>query len=124
MASPFPTTSPHAMFTPQAPLHAAALPAASPGAMLSGLVVSAEAQALIRRPKVLALTGWCKSTLANRVNAREFPAPVSTGDRTVAWVQAEVTAWVAARIRERDARLEKQQASQSQNAQDKRGAGA
>lgn len=124
MASPFLTSSPHAMLTSQAPLHATASPTASGhDTMCSSLIVSVEAQALMRRPKVLALTGWSKSTLANRVNAREFPAPVSTGDRTVAWVEAEVAAWVTARIHERDARIEKQKTF-DQNTQGMRGAHA
>ena len=96
---------------------------ASQHVMSSGLVVTDATLALMRRPKVLALTGWSKSTLANRVADGNFPAPVSSGPRTVAWVEAEVAAWVTARIQERDARLEKQQTC-DQNAQGTRGAQA
>ncbi|WP_432727545.1 helix-turn-helix transcriptional regulator [Variovorax sp. W6] len=87
------------------------------------LVIAAKSLALMRRPKVLALTGWSKSTLANRVDAGDFPAPVPTGPRTVAWVEAEVAAWLEARISERNARLEKQKAF-DQNTQSMRGAQA
>ncbi|NDZ12703.1 AlpA family transcriptional regulator [Variovorax sp. WS11] len=61
---------------------------------------------LIRRPAVIALTGWSRSTLFNRIKAGEFPAPVPTGPRTVAWVETEVAAYLAARVKERDARLQ------------------
>lgn len=98
-------------------------PLASQHVMSSGLVVPLAALALMRRPKVLALTGWSKSTLANRVADNEFPAPVPTGPRTVAWVEAEVIAWVEARINERNARLEKQKVF-DQNTQGMRGAHA
>ena len=75
--------------------------------------MSNETLSLIRRPKVIALTGWSRSTLENRVKAGQFPAPVPTGPRTVGWVEAEVTAYLAARISERDARVQRQASTQN-----------
>lgn len=112
------TTAP---FEPQP--HTTTPPTASRNEQLMDLVLKAKSLALMRRPKVLALTGWSKSTLANRVADNEFPSPVPTGPRTVAWVEAEVFAWIEARIVERDTRLEKQKAF-GQNTQGVRGAHA
>ncbi|WP_260590431.1 helix-turn-helix transcriptional regulator [Variovorax sp. DXTD-1] len=143
MALPYPTTSPHAMSSPQTllqamspaqdlqhamqspqpPLRPVPPPMASRDERVMDLVLEAKSLALMRRPKVLALTGWSKSTLANRVDAGDFPAPVPSGPRTVGWVEAEVIAWLEARIRERDARIEKQKAF-DQNTQGMRGAHA
>lgn len=139
MAPPLPPTSPHALSSSQvllralspaqalphntAPFEACPHPTASRDERAVDLVIAAKSLALMRRPKVLALTGWSKSTLANRVDAGDFPAPVPTGPRTVAWVEAEVAAWLEARISERNARLEKQKAF-DQNTQSMRGAQA
>lgn len=71
---------------------------------------------LIRRPAVLSRTGWSRGTLHNRVKAGEFPAPVPTGPRTIAWVEAEVDAYMAACVAERDARVQRQGAIGGQRA--------
>ena len=41
------------------------------------------------------------ATLARRVAAGAFPRPVRIGKRRVAWVQSEVSDWLAARAEER-----------------------
>src|SRR5215471_6988633 len=41
------------------------------------------------------------ATLARRVAAGAFPRPVRIGKRRVAWVQSEVSDWLAARMEER-----------------------
>ena len=143
MALPLPQTPPHALSSSQVLLralspvpalqhtaahfepqpHTTTPPTASRNEQLMDLVLKAKSLALMRRPKVLALTGWSKSTLANRVADNEFPSPIPTGPRTVAWVEAEVFAWIEARIGERNARLEKQKAF-GENAQGTRGAHA
>jgi prophage regulatory protein len=38
------------------------------------------------------------------IRAHKFPAPVKIGDNTNAWVESEIDAWIAARIRDRDAK--------------------
>lgn len=55
---------------------------------------------LLRKPAVLAMTGLSESSLAR---ARDFPAPVRLGPRQVAWVRAEVQAWIMRRLAARDA---------------------
>lgn len=47
-------------------------------------------------------TGLARSTIYKYVKQGIFPAPVSLGGRAVAWVEGEIAAWIAAKIRERD----------------------
>jgi len=56
----------------------------------------------MRMNDVKAATGLARSTIYKYAKQGVFPAPVSLGGRAVAWVESEVTAWIAARIRERD----------------------
>lgn len=58
---------------------------------------------LLRLPDVEAATGMRRSTVYDAVRAGKFPRPVPLGSRTVAWPEAEVAAWIAARIAARDA---------------------
>ncbi|HEX5277478.1 MAG TPA: AlpA family transcriptional regulator [Fluviicoccus sp.] len=53
---------------------------------------------LIKRPEVQHKTGLSRTGIYDRVRRGEFPAPVSLGGAAVAWVEAEVDAWVNARI--------------------------
>jgi len=55
-----------------------------------------------RKPAVLKRCGFSNSTLYELISAGEFPRPVRIGARAVGWVSAEVDAWLAARIAERD----------------------
>jgi prophage regulatory protein len=41
------------------------------------------------------------ATLARRVTAGAFPRPIRIGKRRVAWVQSEISDWLAARMEER-----------------------
>ena len=53
---------------------------------------------LIRRPKVESKVGLGRSSIYERIARGEFPAPVSLGRRSVAWIESEIDAWIAARI--------------------------
>ncbi len=53
---------------------------------------------LIKLPEVQHKTALSRTGIYDRVRAGEFPAPVSLGGSAVAWVEAEVTAWIQARI--------------------------
>ena len=53
---------------------------------------------LIRRPAVEGMTGLSRSSLYDKIRRGEFPAPVSLGASAVAWIEAEVNAWIQARI--------------------------
>ncbi len=58
---------------------------------------------LIRRREVERRTGHGRSTLYDWVASGRFPRPVRTGPRSVAWIEAEVSDWIAARAGERGA---------------------
>ena len=56
---------------------------------------------VLRLPAVKARTGLSRSTIYLRVSQGVFPAPVSLGGRAVGWIEAEVNAWLTARIEKR-----------------------
>lgn len=49
---------------------------------------------LIRLPEVLARTGLCRQTIWRMECDGQFPPRRRIGARAVAWVEAEVDAWV------------------------------
>jgi prophage regulatory protein len=53
---------------------------------------------IIRRPDVLANTGFSKSTLYNRIKNGVFPPPISLGSRAVGFVQSECDAVINSMI--------------------------
>ena len=58
--------------------------------------------AILRLPGVKGKTGLSRSSIYDKVQRSEFPAPVKIGERAVGWVEDEIDAWVKARIVERD----------------------
>ena len=56
----------------------------------------------LRLNDVKALTGLGRSTIYKYVKLGIFPDTVKLGGRSIAWVEAEVLAWIAERIRARD----------------------
>jgi len=60
------------------------------------------ANTILRLPDVKQKTGQSRSTIYDKVQRGEFPAPVKIGERAVGWVEAEVDAWVRDRIKARD----------------------
>jgi prophage regulatory protein len=60
---------------------------------------------LMRRKQVEAATGLPRSTLFALVAEGKFPKPVKLGPKSIAWLDEEVGAWIAARIAERDAKV-------------------
>lgn len=57
---------------------------------------------VIRLKEVIDTTGLARSTIYKLISEREFPKPISLGDRCVGWVEGEVHAWILDRIKERD----------------------
>lgn len=57
---------------------------------------------LIDLREVMRMVGLAKSAVYARIAAGAFPAPARLGPRCVRWVEAEVIAWISARIAERD----------------------
>lgn len=64
---------------------------------------TAQPRRLLRMPQVSERTGQGPSSIYEAIAAGKFPKPVKLGRRTSAWVEAEVDAWIAERIAERDA---------------------
>lgn len=60
------------------------------------------ANTILRLPDVKQKTGQSRSTIYDKVQRGEFPAPVKIGERAVGWVEGEVDAWVRDRIKARD----------------------
>ncbi len=56
---------------------------------------------MLRFPTVKARTGLSRSTIYLRISRGTFPASVSLGGRAVGWIEAEVHAWLTARIAQR-----------------------
>lgn len=59
-----------------------------------------EAPALLRRKQVEARTGLSRSSIYAGIAAGTFPKPCPLSDtgRSVAWLESEISAWVAARV--------------------------
>ena len=56
------------------------------------------APTILRRNQVEARTGLARSTIYQHVRAGTFPKPISLGAKSVGWIEAEVNAWLEARI--------------------------
>ncbi len=59
---------------------------------------SKETLSLLRLPDVIARTGLSRSSIYQRIQEGGFPRQVPLGPQSVAWVEAEVEEWIAARI--------------------------
>ncbi|MEZ8105208.1 MULTISPECIES: AlpA family transcriptional regulator [Vibrio] len=57
---------------------------------------------LIKLKEVMSLTSLARATIYKYMGEGQFPKAVSSGCRSVAWVEEEVTDWVLERIGERD----------------------
>ena len=62
------------------------------------LPVPAQQERFIRLPEVMHLCGLSRSTIYDLISRDAFPQQISLGGKNVAWVQSEVSAWMAERI--------------------------
>ena len=53
---------------------------------------------LLRLAQVKEQTGLCRSAIYAEMSAGRFPRSITLGQRTVAWIESEVEAWVSERI--------------------------
>ncbi|HBE9117904.1 TPA: AlpA family transcriptional regulator [Citrobacter braakii] len=56
----------------------------------------------LRLPEVIHQCGLSRSTLYDLIARNAFPAQVSLGGKNVAWLQSEITAWMAERVAHRN----------------------
>jgi prophage regulatory protein len=53
---------------------------------------------LLRMDQVKTRTGLSRSSIYAKVSTGEFPKPIALSSRSVAWIEAEIAAWIQARI--------------------------
>ena len=54
---------------------------------------------LLRKPTVLDRTGLPNSTMYFFISNGSFPTPVKLGQRSVAWRESEIDAWIDSRVK-------------------------
>lgn len=52
---------------------------------------------LIRRKEVLSRVGLSQTTMYEQIRAGQFPKPIPIGQKSVAWLETEIEAWVSHR---------------------------
>ena len=57
---------------------------------------------LLKLYEVIDRTKVCRARIYQLMELNEFPKSVKLGQRSVAWVESEVDAWIEKRIQERD----------------------
>ena len=57
---------------------------------------------ILRLPEVMQRVGLKHASIYERISKGLFPAPIPLGPKAVGWIEAEVTAWIKARVAERD----------------------
>ncbi len=53
---------------------------------------------ILRLPEVKARTGLSRSTIYDRVKAKQFPSQINLGGHSVGWLESEIDEWLEARI--------------------------
>jgi prophage regulatory protein len=67
---------------------------------------------ILRRPEVLEITGWSKSTLYNRIESHQFVKSISLGERSIGFISYEVDAVIKAMFEEQTPQQIKQLVSE------------
>ncbi|WP_189460218.1 helix-turn-helix transcriptional regulator [Jeongeupia chitinilytica] len=65
---------------------------------------------LLRLQAVCRQVALSRSSIYAAIAAGTFPKPIRLGGNSVAWLQSEVSAWVAERIAERDQEVARERA--------------
>lgn len=55
-------------------------------------------QSFLRLPEVIQRTGFSRSRIYALKEQGEFPQPIKIGARAIAWLEAEVSAWIESRV--------------------------
>ena len=59
---------------------------------------------LLRREAVTEKTGLSRSAISAGMQAGTFPKQVKIGEKAAAWSEAEIDAWIASKIAQRDSK--------------------
>jgi len=54
---------------------------------------------ILRLPEVKARVGLCRASIYQRITEGSFPKQISLGIRAVGWLEHEIEAWIAERIK-------------------------
>lgn len=54
---------------------------------------------VLRLPAVKDRTGLSRSSVYEKIATGHFPKPISLGARAVGWLESDIDAWIASRIR-------------------------
>lgn len=68
---------------------------------MQSAVPQSPAPRLLRLPEVINRTGLPRATIYEQMALGIFPKPVPLSVRSRGWIESEVDAWIAARIRAR-----------------------
>ncbi len=77
-----------------------------PQPKLAGVIQLHVTNRLLKRADVELKTGLSRSSIYSAIRARAFPEPIQVGPNRVAWLEAEIDQWIAARLNERNAATE------------------
>lgn len=55
---------------------------------------------ILRLPEVIKKTSISRSTIYERVKNNTFPQPISLGERSIGFVEAEIDSWIESKIAE------------------------
>lgn len=56
---------------------------------------------IMRLPQVMNVVGLCRAAIYEAIREGSFPKPVKLTSRSVGWIDIEIRAWVAERVRQR-----------------------
>jgi prophage regulatory protein len=56
---------------------------------------------LLKLPEVIRLTALSRSSIYAHCSIGEFPKPITTGKRSVAWIEGEIHSWISEKIEQR-----------------------
>ena len=53
---------------------------------------------ILRLPAVKERTGLSRSSVYEKIAARDFPKPIALGARAVGWLESDIDAWIDRRV--------------------------
>jgi len=53
---------------------------------------------ILRLPAVINKTGIGRSTIYAKIASNQFPKPISLGERSVGWLEADIEGWLNSQI--------------------------
>lgn len=60
-----------------------------------------QSRRFLRLPEVKYLSGYCRTSIYEKIKAGKFPKPYPLGARAVGWLSEDIEDWVESRIKAR-----------------------